>query len=166
MYIQTQETEAKKIVLNAIESLINEKKQRVVYKNKQHLKSIIYTILSVTGVDIRARSNKREVADAVKIYSHMAREYTDNSFHEIGKSINRNHSTICHSLKNYNSLYRYDDAFRLLADQCISKHFAENGQDQPKDIELESINTLLLKCNYYLLSKIKNYIKRQIDNNG
>ena len=159
-------SKAPQIVLKAIDGIIRDKKEKIYYKNQQHLKSIIYTILSVTGIDVKTRTNERVVADAVKIYSYMAREYTDNSVKNIGLAINRDHSTISISYKNYNNLYKYDDDFRLKSDQCLTKYFAENGEEQPKDLELEEINKLLLKCNVHLLIKIKAYLIRQIENNG
>ena len=164
--MNTQTYTATDIVLKAIDKIILHKRDKHSYKNEQELVSIIESISSVTGADITERTNIRIVADAVKIYSYMAREYTNNTCKNIGLAINRNHSTISASCKNYQSLYKYDDNFRELADQCLSKHFSENGQSQPKEIEIEKINSLLLKCSVHLLVKIKNYINRQIENNG
>ena len=42
----------------------------------------------------------------------------------------------------------------------LSKFFAEDGEEQPKEVIIESINEDLRKCDHLTLCKIKNYIKR------
>lgn len=37
----------------------------------------------------------------------------------IGKKLNRDHSTIAHYLKNYDSYYKYDKIFKIIADAIV-----------------------------------------------
>ena len=68
-------------------------------RKDNELKSIISVVNRVTGQDITVRSRVRPVADAVKIYSALARKFTPYTFEQIGESINRNYATILHAYK-------------------------------------------------------------------
>ena len=52
-------------------------------------------VCRVTGQDITRNSRVRKVADAVKIYSKMARRFINYSYEQIGRLINRNHALLC-----------------------------------------------------------------------
>lgn len=160
MYTNLKNPQIGQVLLNDIDQLINAKKSEIKYIKEQQLKSILESVLRVTNVDVTERSNRTEVADAVKVFSFIAREHTNNNFKEIGDFINRDHSTIVIACNRYSDLYKTDSEFRYKADRCLSKFFAEEGEEQPKDVDIESINEDLKKCDHLTLCKIKNYIKR------
>ncbi|RPG88524.1 MAG: hypothetical protein CBD69_000235 [Crocinitomicaceae bacterium TMED209] len=160
MITQIENTKIGQTILSDIDQLINKKKKEVQYVKQHELKSILESVFRVTSVDVTERSNRSEVADAVKIFSFIAREHTNNNFKEIGEFINRDHSTIVIACNRYGDLYKTDTEFRYKADGCLSKFFAEEGEEQPKEVDIESINDDLKKCDHYTLCKIKNYIKR------
>lgn len=149
--------------LENIKTIISSNKETVKYKRKQELKSIIATVTRVTGVNILEKTNVREVADAVKIYSYMARKFTRNGFKDIGDVINRNHATILIAKNAYTDLYNGDKEFRSKADKCMSKYFAEEGSEQPKVLAIEHINEELLKCDHTKLLRVKNYVEKIIE---
>ena len=112
-------------------------------RKDNELKSIISVVNRVTGQDITTRSRVRPVADAVKIYSVLARKFTPYTFEQIGESINRNYATILHAFKCYDDLYKTEVEFREYAKSCIETiHNANSVEDTPRDIELEKINEM------------------------
>tara|TARA_R100001443_G_scaffold6700_3_gene15736 strand:- start:7423 stop:7905 length:483 start_codon:yes stop_codon:yes gene_type:complete len=146
--------------LENIQTIIASNKETAKYKKRKELQRIIATVVRVTGFDITQKTNLREVADAIKIYSYMARKFTRNGFKEIGNMVNRNHATILIAKNSYSSLYTTDKEFRSIADECLSKHFTEEGFEQPKVKAIEDINDELLKCDHTKLLRVKNYLKK------
>ena len=76
MYTNLENTQIKEVLLNDIDQLINAKKTEIKYIKEQQLKSILESVLRVTNVDVTERSNRTEVADAVKSFFFIAREHT------------------------------------------------------------------------------------------
>ena len=148
--------------LENIKTIITSNKETAKYRKRKELESIIATVTRVTGVDILQKTNVREVADAIKIYSFMARKFTRNGFKDIGEIVNRNHSTILIAKDAYKDLYNGDKEFRNKADKCMAKYFAEEGSEQPKVEAIEDINDELLKCDHTKLLRVKNYLKKII----
>lgn len=148
--------------LENIQTIIASNKETAKYTRMKELESIIATVVRVTGFDITQKTNVREVADAIKIYSYMARKFTRNGFKEIGNIVNRNHSTILIAKDAYKDLYNADKEFRNKADKCMAKYFAEEGSEQPKVQAIEDINDELLKCDHTKLLRVKNYLNKII----
>jgi chromosomal replication initiation ATPase DnaA len=59
------------------------------------------------GFDISTSSRKQERAFARMVYCKLARQYTNESLAQIGKSVNRHHSSICYCLKEVNNVISY-----------------------------------------------------------
>lgn len=74
----------------------------------QELKEIINEVFLV---DIEIKSSKREVVDARKVYSKILRD-RGYSYESIGNTINKDHSTIIHYIKNIEYLLSYDQILR------------------------------------------------------
>ena len=135
--------------------------QELNYRMTQELTSIMSVVCRVTGQDITKNTRVREVADAVKIYSKMARKFTPYSYEQIGSLINRNHATIMHAVKWYEPLYKMDKDFRCLANACIQTiNDANSKEDSPKDLEIEKIMNMLELCTTEELKKIHKSIYR------
>ncbi len=128
-------------------------------RKDNELKSIISVVNRVTGQDITTKSRVRPVADAVKIYSALARKFTPYTFEQIGESINRNYATILHAYKCYDDLFKTDIEFRDFAKSCIETiHNANSVEDTPRDKEVDTIKGLLEICTTEELKKIKRNI--------
>lgn len=128
-------------------------------RSENELKNIISVVNRVTGQDITSKSRVRPVADAVKIYSALARKFTPYTFEQIGESINRNYATILHAHKCYDDLFKTDVVFRDFAKSCIETiHNANSVEDSPRDKEVDTIKELLEICTTEELKKIKRKI--------
>jgi len=74
----------------------------------QELKEIINEVFLV---DIETKSSKRVVVDARKVYSKILRD-SGYSYELIGETINKDHATIIHYVKNIEYLLSYDQILR------------------------------------------------------
>jgi hypothetical protein len=79
-------------------------------------------------VDLDIDNRKRETVDARKIYSKILRD-SGYSYQAIGKTINKNHATIIHYIKNIEHLLSYDKVlyFKYLA--CKDVFFFKKDTD-------------------------------------
>ena len=75
---------------------------------QEELKKIVNDVFLV---DIEIESRKRDVVDARKIYSKILRD-SGYSYELIGKTINKNHATIMHYVKNIEHLMTYDQIIK------------------------------------------------------
>ena len=80
---------------------------------------IIQTVCKIWNVslgDVCGRSRKRDVVYTRMTIAYFLRQYTKLSTTEIGNLINRNHATIIHYLKAYDSEFRFNKDFRNFAE--------------------------------------------------
>lgn len=85
--------------------------------------------------DVCGKSRKQEVVYTRITIAYVLRRYTTLSIKRIGRLINRDHSTIIHYLKAYDSEFRFNKDFRNFA-----KRIEEDLQDIIKSsfvLELE-----------------------------
>lgn len=78
--------------------------------------------------DVCGRSRNQDVVYTRMTIAYFLRQYTKLSTTEIGRLINRDHSTIVHYLKAYESEFRFNKEFRNFA-----KSIKEELDDIPKD---------------------------------
>lgn len=78
--------------------------------------------------DVCGRSRKQEVVYTRITIAYFLRRHTILSTTEIGRLINRDHATILHYLKAYESEFRFNEEFRNFA-----KSIKEELDDIPKD---------------------------------
>lgn len=98
------------------------KKNKVVDKNIT-LDSIFKQIENHTTINyfqIKSKSRKREIVEARYIAIHLINKYQMNTLVNLGKIINRDHSTIIYALKASQDLYKYNFDFRnkLISIEC------------------------------------------------
>lgn len=74
--------------------------------------------------DVCGRSRKQEVVYTRMIIAYFLRQYTTLSTTKIGRLINRDHSTIIHYLKTYDSEFRFNKDFRNFA-ESINRELQE-----------------------------------------
>lgn len=91
---------------------------------------------SVTYEEILSRCRKRELCFARMTIGRFLRKYTALSLAEIGKLINRDHSTIIYYLNSFDVEYRYNDTFRNFV-KNIESEIIYNELKSPLVIELE-----------------------------
>ena len=73
------------------------------------MKELIKIVNEVFLVDLTLNNRKRETVDARKVYSKILRD-SGYSYEFIGKTINKDHATIIHYIKNIDHLLSYDQA--------------------------------------------------------
>ena len=78
--------------------------------------------------DVCGRSRKQEIVYPRMVIACFLRQHTALSTTEIGRLINRDHSTIIHYLKTYDSEFRFNKEFRNFAESI-----KEELDDIPKD---------------------------------
>lgn len=72
---------------------------------------------SRTGLDISSKTRKRPYVDARALYFALCRKHTNASFDEIGVLVNRDHSTVVHSVLHcFDSVYKFNRLIRNIYD--------------------------------------------------
>ena len=99
----------------------------------QELKEIINEVFLV---DIDIKSSKRAVVDARKVYSKILRD-SGYSYELIGETINKNHATIIHYVKNIEYLLSYDQILRDKYVACKNIFTVNSVKEQKKkDVDI------------------------------
>jgi hypothetical protein len=99
----------------------------------QELKEIINEVFLV---DIDIKSSKRAVVDARKVYSKILRDSGYN-YELIGETINKNHATIIHYVKNIEYLLSYDQILRDKYVACKNIFTVNSVKEQEKkDVDI------------------------------
>jgi hypothetical protein len=101
-------------------------------KNQLSLLTIVKAIQSVTGVDIRVKTRKRDIIYLKKIYIKIAKDSTKLSLQKIGKFIKiNNHATILHHLNNehhgVNTLLETDEFYKEIYSKVIAILVKKSG---------------------------------------
>ena len=115
-------------------------KEYVLNSDFQLAKDIINQILHL---DIMVNKRKRNLVDACMIYASILRQYK-HTLDSIGKSINKDHSTILYYMKHFDTIYRTDIDFKMKYDSCYETFF---------NIKLDTV--VLPKSNDELKNEVK-----------
>ena len=86
------------------------------------IKYIKETIERRTGCEIDDNTRERHKVYLRALYFYLSREYTIKSFEEIGKLVNRDHSTAVYGVKLFEQAYSYEYSIRQLYDEFVSEH--------------------------------------------
>jgi len=126
-------------------------------------------------VDLDVDNRKREVVDARKIYSKILRDI-GYSYEAIGSTINKNHATIIHYVKNIEHLLSYDQSlyFKYVACKNVFVEKKESISDQIKkdaDVYVTAIRLTTelqqaVSYNNYILDEFVSYIELYELENG
>ena len=118
------------------------------------MKELIKIVNEVFLVDLTLNNRKRETVDARKVYSKILRD-SEYSYEFIGKTINKDHATIIHYIKNIDHLLSYDQA---LIDKYIVCKNIFTGEPVSKQVKKDvDIKDKLLD---EFLNYIEDYEKR------
>ncbi len=64
------------------------------------------------GFFINVKSRKRHLVDARKIYFGLSRDFTEKSLTEIGRSMERDHTSVLYNIQGCRDLFRTDPEFK------------------------------------------------------
>jgi len=101
---------------------------------------IIEKIVSRTlGINLRSKTRERQYVDARYIYFKICTELTNKTYSEIGKTLNKDHSTVTHAINKYfPAAYDYDRKFKKNFEDCLdrSKRALEIAKYSIEDTEV------------------------------
>ena len=101
------------------------------------MKELIKIVNEVFLVDLTLNNRKRETVDARKVYSKILRD-SEYSYEFIGKTINKDHATIIHYIKNIDHLLSYDQALKDKYIVCKNIFTGEPVSSQvKKDVDIK-----------------------------
>jgi hypothetical protein len=84
---------------------------------KTTIEEIRNYVESRTGLDISKKTRKRPYVDARALYFALCRKHTNASFDEIGVLVNRDHSTVVHSVLHcFDAVYKFNRLIRNIYD--------------------------------------------------
>lgn len=124
-----------------------------------HLKYLINKVNKHFNCDITKESRKRNIVMSRATYFWLARHTTGHSLQKIGSSVNRDHASVLHSLRNFDDWLKFDVFFKAdfetLKMQVLSQF--ETKKMTPQTL-LYKYNNLLIE-NDILKNEIKNLKK-------
>lgn len=85
--------------------------------------AIFTAIENTTGItpeQLKSKTRVSEVVDIKIIFAYILRKYENATLGRIGIYINKDHSTIIHYLKKYDSLYETERDFRVKANKVLN----------------------------------------------
>ena len=88
---------------------------------KEEILLIVSEHCSVSSTRILTRIRKREVVDARHMYIAVMRKIFRYPVTEIGRMVDRDHTTILDSLKKFNNRYKCYDDYKDVADSIFNK---------------------------------------------
>lgn len=111
-----------------------------------HLNIIKKKIEEQYDIRLDKTIRKRNYVEARSIYFKIAKDNLNITFDKLGKSVNKNHATVIHSIKNLQDLMSWDNNLKNNYNKILSD----------LDLQEESFNHL---SNYELKLLIKSLIK-------
>ncbi|WP_167596600.1 helix-turn-helix domain-containing protein [Leeuwenhoekiella sp. ZYFB001] len=106
------------------------------------LKTILETVENETGLKIRTHKRNRNLVYARYIYYRLAKEITDTSLDEIGKVVNRDHSTVINGLNKFEETILVDQDWYLVYLR-IKQKFQGLTEEEREKIEVKDQVALL-----------------------
>lgn len=103
-----------------------DKKHSIAYLN-----AIRFAVQNYFDLDITSKHRTQDYVYARFVYCKLARELTSLSLQKIGKSINRNHATVIHAVKEIECVFQYDQRV-LKSYQYILDRFNKKRSDEQK----------------------------------
>ena len=130
-------------------------------ENREFLKNVVNKIFEV---DIMNGSRKRNIVNARLVYAKILREHGQ-QLTAIGKSLNRDHTTVIHYLKNAETFMKHDSALNekfimardvFYSENNFSLEYSTEEDLRGKIVELtDKLEKFELKEEYVILSEAK-----------
>ena len=125
----------------------------------QRLKEIIKQETN-TNIDIRTR--KRETIEMRSLYCNVLKELKPNkTLQSIGDTLELNHATVIHALKNYKMYEEYNPELKRFK-QTILSYFTMDETELKELNEIDKLKNSLLKL-HWENDKLKRELKEQIE---
>ena len=99
-----------------------------------NIKELVIFISKFQDIDITEVNRKQEYVWARQVYCFIAKENGKESLLNIGKAINRDHSTVIYNIKKHKQLSEFDYEYKAFAGKIIN-HFNYNYAKQNKEQE-------------------------------
>jgi hypothetical protein len=103
---------------------------------------IVETLQNKTGLDLKKPTRKRQYVLVRSLYYKLAREYTVHSLAKIGEMFNKDHATVLHGLKVFDTVKMYEPKLYDLYNNFKLRYPVElfnTVDDIPAPEELSSI---------------------------
>ena len=112
----------------------------------QVTKELKRIIKEVTKVDVNTHSRKREIVEARSLYYTILKQIDKKkSLKSIGDTVNLNHATVIHSLKNYQMFEQFNPTLRLFKKEILSKLSYKSVDEVSYSNNSETIDNLNIK---------------------
>lgn len=126
----------------------------------QRLKEIIKQETN-TNIDIRTR--KREVIELRSLYCNVLKQLKPNkTLQAIGDTLELNHATVIHALKNYKMYEEYNPELKKFRTTILSYFTIDNEAELKELSEIEKVKQQLYKLTFEN-DKLKKELQEQID---
>jgi hypothetical protein len=123
----------------------------------QRLKEIIK---QETNTDIDIRTRKREVIELRSLYCNILKQLKPNkTLQAIGDTLELNHATVIHALKNYKMYEEYNPELKKFRTTVLSYFTIDNEEELS---EIEKVKQQLYKLTFEN-DKLKKELQEQID---
>jgi len=138
-----------------------------------HLKSIIF---NETGVNVSQKTRVREVVELRALYFTLLKDLDPRiTFYEMRDSVGlKNHATVIHALKNYDTYEKYNDKLRAYKNRIVSalnktgfENYKSNEESVSEEIQLLYIENKILKTQIEHIKeefKIEFEVIKKLDN--
>jgi hypothetical protein len=126
----------------------------------QRLKDIIK---QETNTDIDIRTRKREVIELRSLYCNVLKQLKPNkTLQAIGDTLELNHATVIHALKNYKMYEEYNPELKKFRTTILSYFTIDNEQELKELSEIEKVKQQLYKLTFEN-DKLKKQLQEQIN---
>jgi len=125
------------------------------------IEQIKYLLEQELGITINRKSRKRPYVYQRALYFKLCKEYTNQTFAAIGKTLNKDHATVMHGVKVFDSFRTWEETKYLEAYETLSNIIKQqaNPNSLPKDVFIQRLlhdKINLKQQNQQLTNKLKN----------
>jgi hypothetical protein len=126
----------------------------------QRLKEIIK---QETNTDIEVRTRKRETIEMRSLYCNVLKQLKPNkTLQAIGDTLELNHATVIHALKNYKMYEEYNPELKKFKRTILSYFTIDNEEELKELSEIEKVKQQLYKLTFEN-DKLKKELQEQIE---
>jgi hypothetical protein len=126
----------------------------------QRLKEIIK---QETNTDIDIRTRKRETVEMRSLYCNVLKQLKPNkTLQAIGDTLELNHATVIHALKNYKMYEEYNPELKKFRTTILSYFTIDNEEELKELSEIEKVKQQLYKLTFEN-DKLKKELQEQIN---
>lgn len=102
---------------------------------EEERENLLKTVNRVSGLDVLSQCRERPYVNARIVYSYILFK-RGHSYTDIARTINRNHSTIIHYMRNAEWLIKNEDELNMLHEACLDIHSKGYGDEEVTEADL------------------------------